>query len=83
MAEQQDDKAWFSQRIGENLDALYGAALRLARSHADAEDLVAETVSKAWSAIGTLEQRDRFRPWVFRILHNCFVSATTSSRSPT
>jgi RNA polymerase sigma-70 factor (ECF subfamily) len=57
------------------MNALYGTALRLAGTGADAEDLVAETVSKAWSAIGTLQDRQRFRPWIFRILHNCFISA--------
>lgn len=56
------------------MDALYGTALRLAGAGADAEDLVAETVSKAWSAIDSLQDRQRFRPWVFRILHNCFIS---------
>ena len=70
-----DTKAFFGQGIEDNLDALYSVALRLARSGADAEDLVAETVAKAWSAIDTLSDRDRFRPWLFRILHNTFISA--------
>lgn len=69
-----DIKAFFSREIEENMDALYGTALRLAGAGADAEDLVAETVSKAWSAIDSLQDRQRFRPWVFRILHNCFIS---------
>lgn len=56
------------------MDALYGVALRLAGSGADAEDLVAEAVTKAWSAIATLEDRTRFRPWIFRILRNCHIS---------
>lgn len=56
------------------MDSMYGTALRLTRSGADAEDLVAEAVTRAWAAIRTLEDRRRFRPWVFRILHNCFVS---------
>jgi RNA polymerase sigma-70 factor (ECF subfamily) len=69
-----DTKAFFSREIEENMDALYGTALRLAGAGADAEDLVAETVSKAWSAIDSLQDRQRFRPWIFRILHNCFIS---------
>jgi len=64
----------FSRRIEENMDSLYALALRLTRNGADAEDLVAESVVKAWSAIQTLEDPGRFRPWIFRILHNCFVS---------
>ena len=70
----EDTKAFFSRGIEANMDALYGTALRLAGTGADAEDLVAETVSKAWSAIGSLQDRQRFRPWIFRILHNCFIS---------
>jgi len=69
-----DLKTFFSRGVEENMDALYGTALRLTRMGADAEDLVAEAVSKAWAAIGTLEDRQKFRPWIFRILHNCFIS---------
>ena len=49
-------------------------ALRLTRNGADPEDLVAETVAKAWAAFGQLEDKERFRPWIFRILHNSFIS---------
>jgi RNA polymerase sigma-70 factor (ECF subfamily) len=64
----------FSRRIEENMDSLYALALRLTRNSADAEDLVADSVVKAWAAIQTLDDQSRFRPWLFRILHNCFVS---------
>lgn len=74
MTDHEDLKTFFSRGIEENMDALYGTALRLAKSGADAEDLVAEAVSKAWSAVETLQDRQRFRPWLFRILHNCFIS---------
>ena len=67
-------KTFFGNGVEENLDALFSVALRLTRRAADAEDLVAEAVAKAWAAIGTLEDRTRFRPWLFRILHNTFVS---------
>ena len=69
-----DLKAFFGNGVEQNIDALYSVALRLTRRNADAEDLVAETVAKAWGAIGNLGDQDRFRPWLFRILHNTFVS---------
>lgn len=75
MTDSEDTRTFFSREIEENMDALYGTALRLSGTGADAEDLVAETVSKAWTAIASLEDRRRFRPWIFRILHNCFVSS--------
>jgi len=72
---QQDEiKFWFSQNIEKSMGSLYSMAMRLTRNNADAEDLVAEAVAKAWSAVASLEDRDRFRPWIFRILHNCFIS---------
>lgn len=67
-------KEAFSRCVEENMNSLYAFALRLTRNHADAEDLVAESVTKAWSAFHTLEDRSRSRSWMFRILHNCFVS---------
>jgi RNA polymerase sigma-70 factor (ECF subfamily) len=56
------------------LGALQGVARRLTRNDADAEDLVAETVARAWRALDTLESEAAFRAWIFRILHNTYVS---------
>lgn len=67
-------KIWFSQCIEENMDSLFFIAQGLTRNVADAEDLVAESVTKAWVAIDRLEDRNRFKPWIFRILNNCFIS---------
>jgi RNA polymerase sigma-70 factor (ECF subfamily) len=74
MTDAADDRTYFTNSVEENLDALYGVAIRLTGRKADAEDLVAEAVARAWSALHTLEDRGRFRPWAFRILRNCFVS---------
>jgi len=69
-----NSKSWFSQRVTENMDSLFNVAYRLTRNTADAEDLVAETVTKAWISLSTLEDHQRFRAWIFRILHNGFIS---------
>ncbi|MDH3978906.1 MAG: sigma-70 family RNA polymerase sigma factor [Gammaproteobacteria bacterium] len=74
MSDREILKAWFSQGIEENMGSLFSVAFRLTRNNAEAEDLVAESVAKAWAAVGKLEDRSRFRPWLFRILHNCFIS---------
>lgn len=67
-------KHYFSQCIEENMGSLYALARRLTGNSTDAEDLVADSVVRAWTAIEGLEDRSRFRPWIFRILHNCFIS---------
>jgi len=67
-------KEFFEKQVLGLLGALEGVARRLTRNDADAEDLVAETVSRAWRALDTLEHEAAFRSWMFRILNNAFVS---------
>ena len=74
MTEREATKRDFTLAVEKHVDALHGLAMRLTRNAADAEDLVAETVTKAWLAIDTLDDPGRFRPWVFRILRNQFIS---------
>ena len=68
------DRAWFEGIVVELLPDLYGTALRLTRNSADAEDLVAETVARAWSHLDELVDRTRLRGWLFRIETNAFLS---------
>jgi RNA polymerase sigma-70 factor (ECF subfamily) len=69
------DREWFERCVVEVLPDLFGAALRLTRNRADADDLVAEAVAKGWTHLDTLTDRTRFRGWLFRILTNGFLSA--------
>jgi len=71
---QEDSGDFFKRQIQGLMDSLYGAAVRLTRNPEDAEDLVADAITKAWAARESLTDRDRFRAWIFRILHNTFVS---------
>lgn len=77
------DRAWFAERLEALLPELFGAAVRLCRDRTDAEDLVAEAVTRAWEGLPSLEDRGAFRAWVFRILNNLFVSRCRSARAKT
>ncbi len=76
-----DTAKWFEVSILGVLPDLVSAARRLTRNTADAEDLVAEAVAKAWLGLATLKERDRFRGWIFRILTNEFLAARRSRSS--
>jgi len=69
-----DKKEFFTKCIYENMDSLYSVALRLTKNKTEAEDLVADSTTRAWAAIDKLIDPDKFRPWIFRILHNCYFS---------
>ena len=76
-------KQWFSRGIEENLDALFGVALRLTGHRADAEDLVADCISRAWQARDTLQDKRCLRAWLFRILRNQHITqCRKSARRP-
>lgn len=69
-----DRRRCFQDQVARLLDKLYGTALRLTRNRADAEDLVAETLAKAWASLPSLQDPQSFEKWVFRILVNTFIS---------
>lgn len=70
----------FEGEIERLLNRLYGTALRLTRNADDAEDVVAETVSKAWSRIDQLKDPKSMERWLFQILNNTFISLWRRNR---
>jgi RNA polymerase sigma-70 factor (ECF subfamily) len=64
----------FETQVLAILGPLHGVARRLTKNEADAEDLVAESVTRAWRARASLADAGAFRAWMFRILNNTFIS---------
>ncbi len=56
------------------LDNLYATALRLTRSQADAEDLVQDTLVRAYRFYDRFEAGTNFKAWLLRIQMNTFVN---------
>jgi RNA polymerase sigma-70 factor, ECF subfamily len=57
-----------------HLDALYRVALRLTGNAADADDLVQETMLKAYRAWDQYEQGTNAKGWLLTILRNSFIN---------
>lgn len=57
-----------------HLNALYGAALRLTRTHSEAEDLVQETILRGWRKWHQFQRGTNCKAWLFRILTNTFIN---------
>ena len=56
------------------MDRMYGASMRFTRNASDAEDLLAETLEKAWHRLDSLQDLDKFDGWIMRILSNTYIS---------
>lgn len=75
------DHTFFRDAVEQLMDRLYSTALRLTRNHADAEDLVADSLARAWSSLGQLDDRQAFAKWIFRILVNTYMSSQRRLRN--
>lgn len=64
----------FESEALQHLDALYGFALKLTRAPDDAEDLVSETVLRAFERWHQFRAGTNSRAWLFTILYHAFVS---------
>lgn len=64
----------------EHLPALRAFALSLTREGAAADDLVQDTIVKAWTNMDKFQVGTNLRAWLFTILRNTFYSARRKTR---
>ncbi len=57
------------------LDQLYGGALRMTRNPADAEDLLQETMVKAYAGFRSFREGTNLKAWLYRILTNTYINS--------
>ncbi|HET6527548.1 MAG TPA: sigma-70 family RNA polymerase sigma factor, partial [Balneolaceae bacterium] len=64
----------FEDEIIPQLDAMYNFALRLTSDPSDAEDLVQDTIVKAFRFFSSYEKGTNAKAWLFRILKNSYIN---------
>jgi RNA polymerase sigma-70 factor (ECF subfamily) len=69
-----EEKARFQAEALPLLDSLYGGALRMTRNPADAEDLVQETMLRAYRSFDRFEAGTNLKAWLFRIMTNAYIN---------
>ncbi|MDO5529629.1 MAG: RNA polymerase sigma factor [Paracoccus sp. (in: a-proteobacteria)] len=66
--------------IVDHLPALRAFALSLTRESSSADDLVQDTIVKAWTNIEKFQAGTNLRAWLFTILRNTFYSARRKTK---
>jgi RNA polymerase sigma-70 factor, ECF subfamily len=61
-------------------DSLYRNVFRMSRNHADAEDLVQETMMKAYAGFRSFRRDTNLHAWLSRILINSYISEYRKKR---
>ena len=67
---QRGDVAAFEQLAGAHLGGLFAATLHLVGDRSEAEDVMQETLLRAWKGIGRFRGRSGFSTWLRRIAIN-------------
>jgi RNA polymerase sigma-70 factor, ECF subfamily len=75
------DPSRFADEAMQFAPQLFGSALRMTRNRADAEDLVQETLLKAFRSYDSFEAGTNLRAWLFRILTNTFINSYRAKQS--
>ena len=68
------DRSDYELAIRPHMPELYGAAIRLTRSRIDADDLLQEALTRAWTFWHRFQKGSNARAWMHRILYNTFVT---------
>ncbi len=66
--------ARFEREVIPLMDALLGGAMRMTLQRADAEDLVQETMVRAFTGFRTFQRGTNLKAWLFRIQANAHIS---------
>jgi RNA polymerase sigma-70 factor, ECF subfamily len=72
--EEIDKQKEFNAEMIPHLDALYNFAIRLSADPNDAEDLVQDTIVKAYRFFSSYERGTNAKAWLFRILKNSYIN---------
>jgi RNA polymerase sigma-70 factor, ECF subfamily len=69
-----EKRAEFERQALVHTDALYGAAYRLTRNPRDAEDLVQDSLLRAYRFWDSFQQDSNCKAWLLRIVTNTFIN---------
>ncbi len=70
LADPQHRREGFSMVVSQYSEPLYWKIRRIVLSHDDANDVLQNTLIKAWSSLDSFQNKSRFSTWLYRIAIN-------------
>lgn len=68
------DRSDYDAAVRPHVPELYGTAVRLTRSRTEADDLLQDTLARAWMFWHRFQKGTNARAWMHRILMNTFIT---------
>ncbi|MDD6728325.1 MAG: sigma-70 family RNA polymerase sigma factor [Eubacteriales bacterium] len=67
------DKESFCENIRLYEKSMYRVALSVVKNETDAEEVISESIYRAYKSRDSLKSESAFKPWILRIVHNTAV----------
>ena len=77
----QGDSDAFRALVETHSRSVFRVAFRMTGNEQDAEDVVQESLLRAYRQLGTFESRAHFGTWLYRIVSNCSVDLMRSKQA--
>ena len=74
-----DSAECFGAAVGPIMPLLRGYSRRLTHDDCNGDDLVQDTLARAWRARASFQPSTNIKAWLFRIARNCFLSGLRRS----
>jgi RNA polymerase sigma-70 factor (ECF subfamily) len=75
------DKESFTELVLQHQEAMFRTARAILQNDQDAEDAVQEAILAAFASRNTLREKEKFKPWILRILANKCYDACRKRKS--
>jgi len=75
-----DDREYFTEQIHSCEKSMYAAAYSVLKNNDDIADAVQDAILKAYTHLDSLKNRDKFRPWIMKIVHNTAIEYIRKKR---
>lgn len=66
-------KEYFCESIRQCESGMYAFALGIVKNENDAADVIQDAILKAYCNIDRLKDKEKFRPWIMKIVHNAAI----------
>ena len=67
------EKEEFCENVRACEKAMYALAFSVVKNESDAAEVISEAVYRAYKNLHTLQNKNSFKPWILRIVHNTAV----------
>lgn len=74
------DKEYFCTQVHQYEKQMYTLAYGILKNPENAADAVQDAIVKAYTGFQSLHNRNQFRPWILRIVHNTAISQLRQQR---